>query len=129
MYMAYTAEQPRALKHVGLIYVASVIAAFRALVRAEPAEPKSLDARARCVAAAALPLTELLAARGMIDTVPVMDWLWKGGAFAWSLRPCRDSHATLNAAATRFVHVMRAFTRSSVCVHVAGIVDALRMRR
>ncbi len=126
MYMAYTAEQSGALQHVGLIYVASVIAAFRALVRAEPAEPESLDERARCVAAAILPLIELLAARGMIDTLPVMDWLWKGGAFARSPKCAGIKVIVYTRQPQSSYTLCMPFARSPACEHVAGIVDALQ---
>lgn len=71
------------LELIGPAYVASVIAAFHALVRAEPpagAEPDSEDERWRFAEVAVLPLNELLVARGPFDNVPLADWMFTAGA-------------------------------------------------
>ncbi len=70
------------LERVGPTYVASVIAAFRTLVRAglpDDAGLDSEDARNRFAAVAVLPLTEMLAGPGPFDTLPVADWMIAGG--------------------------------------------------
>lgn len=91
VYMASTARLPNAaMERVGPTYVASVIAAFRAIIGAEPAariEPGKEDEHTRYVAAAVLPLTELLARRGLIDTVNVADWLLAGGEMLAGVLP------------------------------------------
>ena len=59
--------------------MAAVIATFGAIVRAK--SPAGTEAeRFRLAAAAVLPLTELLAAPGPLEDVPVADWMLRGGA-------------------------------------------------
>jgi len=86
--VAYATKQPcDTMKHMGPLYLASVIAAFQTLVRTEraaPTQPYSLDDRTHYVAAVVLPLTEFLAARGLIETLPVVEWLLAGGALSGS---------------------------------------------
>lgn len=80
--MARTATLPH-LKRVGPDYVASVIAVFRTIVRTGlhgDAELDSDAARTRFAAVAVLPLTEMLAGPGPLDTLPVADWMLAGGA-------------------------------------------------
>jgi len=70
------------LECIGPAYVAAVIAAFRALILTEApgvAAPGEVD-RMRVAAIAVLPLTEMLAARGLIDDAPILDWMLAGGA-------------------------------------------------
>lgn len=81
-FIANTASLPH-LERLGPDYVAAVIAAFHALVCAEPpavAEPDSKYERSRLAAAAVLPLTELLAASGPSSALPLADWMLDGGA-------------------------------------------------
>jgi len=64
--------------------VDAVIATFNAVVRVECPAAAERDAeaeRSRLAAAAVLPLTELLAARGPFEDVPVVDWMLRGGAY------------------------------------------------
>ena len=80
--MAKTASHPH-MKHIGPDYVAAVIATFQAVVRAgcpAAAEHSAEAEDSQLAAAAVLPLTELLAARGPVEDVPVADWMLKGGA-------------------------------------------------
>jgi len=73
------------LKHIGPDYVAAVIANFLAVARAK--SPAGAEAeRTRLAAAAVLPLTELLAAPGPIEDVPVADWMLRGGAHTQAQR-------------------------------------------
>ena len=69
----------------GPTYVASLIAMFYAHASGHTSvvstiHPGSEDFETSYAAAAVVPLTELVAARGLIDTVPVLDWLLAGGA-------------------------------------------------
>ena len=80
--MARIATLPH-LEHVGPAYVDAVIATFRTLVRAGFPDDAGLDsehARTRFAAVAVLPLTEMLAGPGPFDTLPVAEWMIKGGA-------------------------------------------------
>ena len=83
--LANTASLPH-LERVGPTYVASLIAVFYAHASGHASSgpstlhPGSEDFESSYAAAAVVPLTELLAARGLIDTVPVLDWLLEGGA-------------------------------------------------
>ncbi len=82
-FLAKTASRPH-LKHIGRDYVDAVIATFTAVVRVEcpaAAEPNAEVERSRLAAAAVLPLTELLAARGPFEDVPIADWMLRGGAY------------------------------------------------
>ncbi len=77
--MADAASLPH-LERIGPDYVASVIAAFRTLVRGRAlAGPDSEYERTRLAAAAVLPLTEMLAARGPLDALPLADWMLAAG--------------------------------------------------
>ena len=73
------------LEQSGPTYVASLIAMFYAHASGHTSvvstiHPGSEDFETSYAAAAVVPLTELVAARGLIDTVPVLDWLLAGGA-------------------------------------------------
>ena len=82
-FLALTVSLPH-LERLGPTYVTSVIAVFRTHARiGAPAGPEpdaDEDARTHYAAAAVVPLTELLAARGALDAAPVADWMLAGGA-------------------------------------------------
>ena len=79
------------LERIGPTYVALIIAAFHAIVRAGPCKGPAFEwdgidpeveemAQIRFVAAAVLPLTEMLAACDAFEAVPLLDWMLAGGA-------------------------------------------------
>ena len=84
-FLALMASLPH-LERVGATFVASVIAVFYAHASGHASSgpstinPGSENFESSYAAAAIVPLTELLTARGLIDTVPVMDWMLAGGA-------------------------------------------------
>ncbi len=99
-FLAHTASLPH-LERIGPTYIASVIAVFYAhaavyMSSGRPSlRPGIEDIEIRYATAAVVPLTELLAARGLIDTVPVVDWLLAGGATQLgSTFPANVAHAT-----------------------------------
>ncbi len=72
-----------AMQRLGTIYVAAVIEAFTQLARIKApavAEADGEVGRVRYAAVAVLPLTQILGARGFIETAPVVEWLQTGGA-------------------------------------------------
>ncbi len=78
--MANAASLPY-LERVGPVYVASVITAFNALAEAPADDQPDAEAEhSRLAAAAVLPLTELLAARGPLEHILVVDWMLGAGA-------------------------------------------------
>ena len=80
--MAHVVKLPN-LERIGPDYVASVIAVFRTIVRTGLHVDNDLDSDAastRFAAVAVLPLTEMLAGPGPLDTLPVADWMLAEGA-------------------------------------------------